>query len=384
MTPELLDRYLAGEASAAERLTVDAWIGKHEIREDLVAALRGCGNVDTEQWLRRVKASFVAEAPPNVPATRGDRRAIGGQKRGGQDLFGYVEARRVHLGERSLRTKSLPPIKKLQHVSIMAIVALVLALGAVSLRRMGVASSTPAALTYSTYATHNGQIAHVTLADSTRVTLAPNSHVGVASDFPVHRDITLMGEAYFEVASHRGAPFLVHTGRITTRALGTAFDVTHYTDDRDVRVVVANGKVTVATPRNAAVALVPRTLAHVTDSTTLVTAIDDAASYSAWTQGMLEFHDVAVHDVLRTVGRWYGIRLQLTDSTLSNQRIDTFLSFTNVHDVIKKLEEVLSVTATDAKNGESIILQPRTQKVRPASLRRDESKEFPFHAEVGR
>ena len=65
-----------------------------------------------------------------------------------------------------------------------------------------------------------------------------------------NRKITLEGEAYFQVASNKKRPFIVNTGETSVKVLGTSFNVNAYKDNREVRVVLDEGKVVFATGGN--------------------------------------------------------------------------------------------------------------------------------------
>jgi len=237
------------------------------------------------------------------------------------------------------------------------------------------------------YATGAGQRMTITLADRTRITLAPRTSLTVAAGFgDANRDVALSGRAYFEVDHTNGHPFVVHTEHVTTRVLGTAFDVTHYADDPDVRVIVSTGKVAMTSPTHRAVVLVPVMTGHVTDSTALVMSGSDLATSRAWTRGILEFHDTPTADVLRAVSQWYGIRFELADTTLAAQRVTTFLNYTNTADVLVTLETVLNVTASSVTtpHGQVVTLRPKRPAVSPNRRRTNRSEIFSPNTEVGR
>ena len=97
------------------------------------------------------------------------------------------------------------------------------------------------------YQTGVMQRAIVRLADGSRVTLAPQTTLTVASGFGADtRTVSLRGEAYFDVASGSRAPFIVNAGHVRARVLGTAFDVRSYTDEHDVRLAVVSGRISVS------------------------------------------------------------------------------------------------------------------------------------------
>jgi len=240
-----------------------------------------------------------------------------------------------------------------------------------------------------TYATAVGQRASVTLPDGSRILLAPRTTLTLDAAFGHDaRTVTLSGEAWFEVTSRHGAPFIVRTGVVRTRVLGTQFDVRHYADDRDVRIAVAQGKVVVSSTsrRHVSATLSAGVAASITDSTALTTSIVDMTEYTGWTHDQLEFANTLLPDVLTTVGRWYGYRFRLADSTLAHERLTATFDYASKPDVIKALEALLSVSATlEPRGADTVVTLRRRGRTTTAPPRRhDTLSTFSTSMEVGR
>jgi ferric-dicitrate binding protein FerR (iron transport regulator) len=83
----------------------------------------------------------------------------------------------------------------------------------------------------------------LTLSDGSKVLLHKNAHIDFNPAFSGKtREVTLVGEAYFDIR-HDTRPFIVHTGRITTTVLGTAFNINAH--EKGFTVTVLKGKVKV-------------------------------------------------------------------------------------------------------------------------------------------
>lgn len=83
----------------------------------------------------------------------------------------------------------------------------------------------------------------IELSDGTLVWLNAGSKIHYAADFGQRlREIYLEGEGYFEVKSDKEHPFLVHTQGLTTRVLGTKFNVKAY-NPKAIEVTLVEGKV---------------------------------------------------------------------------------------------------------------------------------------------
>jgi ferric-dicitrate binding protein FerR (iron transport regulator) len=219
-------------------------------------------------------------------------------------------------------------------------------LGVIALRALG--GDMPVTADQRVYATTAGQRATLTLADGSRVTLAPQTTLTVPGDFGTERRaITLTGEAYFDVMSRR-APFTVQTGTVRTHVLGTRFVVAHYADDHDVRVAVASGKVSVTamTAKRPSVTLTAGTVGHVTDSTATAATADDVTVYTDWVNGRMRVYNASVPELLRAFEHWYGYQFRLTDSTLVRGRYTTTFDGMTSAEALTALKRLLNVTMT--------------------------------------
>ncbi|MCF2487913.1 FecR family protein [Dyadobacter sp. CY347] len=86
----------------------------------------------------------------------------------------------------------------------------------------------------------------IILADGSSVLLQPNSRITYPSQFEGNkREVFLSGEAFFEVAKNPDKPFYVYAHTLATKVLGTSFKVSAFEGDKEVKVVVKTGKVSV-------------------------------------------------------------------------------------------------------------------------------------------
>jgi len=86
----------------------------------------------------------------------------------------------------------------------------------------------------------------VVLEDGTEVVLKPESSLSYPEHFEKKsRVVYLSGEAFFNVTHHAARPFLVYTGELVTRVLGTSFHVKSDHATKSVEVSVVTGRVSV-------------------------------------------------------------------------------------------------------------------------------------------
>jgi ferric-dicitrate binding protein FerR (iron transport regulator) len=93
------------------------------------------------------------------------------------------------------------------------------------------------------------QVKKVDLSDGSRVWLQDNSRLVIADDFgKATRQVILTGEAFFDVAKDKTRPFIIYSQEVTTRVVGTSFNIKAYEKDATVEVSVVSGKVSVQSP----------------------------------------------------------------------------------------------------------------------------------------
>jgi transmembrane sensor len=87
----------------------------------------------------------------------------------------------------------------------------------------------------------------IVLADGTKVWINENSELEYPDGFHgVTRQVSLRGEAFFDVAYNPSMPFVITTGKVKTTVLGTQFNIRALTSENSVTVTVKKGKVQVA------------------------------------------------------------------------------------------------------------------------------------------
>lgn len=161
------------------------------------------------------------------------------------------------------------------------------------------------------------------LADGSLVHLNSMSSVR----FPVafmgeQREVELHGEAWFEVSANTQNPFVVHTRHYDVEVVGTAFNVSSYDDDRLASTTLAEGGVKIG-----GVALSPgEQYCFDTQSGTGTIEQVSAAMASAWRTGRLMFRDQRLEDIMRTLGRWYGVQIEYADPTARDMRFGMSLT----------------------------------------------------------
>lgn len=150
----------------------------------------------------------------------------------------------------------------------------------------------------------------LSLSDGTRVWL--NS--GSSLVFPVRfgdgpREVTISGEACFDVAHDAARRFVVHADTVSVSVYGTAFNLSAYADEGTIETTLLRGSVEVRSGRRR-VMLEPGQQARVKREGTIFDVREvPAEDYTAWTRGIFAFNDETLASICRKLSRWYNVEI---------------------------------------------------------------------------
>lgn len=183
-----------------------------------------------------------------------------------------------------------------------------------------------------------GEKRQVELPDGTVLVLNSCSRVRYPHHFTGDiRGVELEGEGYFQVARNEAMPFIVKTGRLDVRVLGTRFDVKSYSTDEIISVSVESGKVQVDLPE-AMMRLTAKEHVMINTVSGEYSKTKEERGVAAWTTGSLLFHCTPIRDVAKELERVYNCRITFA----TGQKFDNLI--TGEHDN-KSLDSVLKSIA---------------------------------------
>ncbi|MEQ8553133.1 MAG: FecR domain-containing protein [Cyclobacteriaceae bacterium] len=160
----------------------------------------------------------------------------------------------------------------------------------------------------------SGQKITTILPDGTKVKLNSESKLIVPEQFELdRREVELQGEAFFEVVENRNAPFIVKSGDMEVKVLGTSFNVSAYQDDKLLKVGVKTGKVEVkgiGETKEYTVTLLPNDMSTWDPEQNQLekNEIGNTDAIFGWTDQKLVFENHSLPAVLNTLSKWYGVK----------------------------------------------------------------------------
>lgn len=183
--------------------------------------------------------------------------------------------------------------------------------------------------------------------------------------YPTHfsgntREVTLIGEAYFDVIKDQKRPFIIHTSKFTTSVLGTSFNIKAYENAISHEVAVVTGKVLVSVKednmRIKEVILLSNQKAIFSQIEKSRIELKDVAhaDYSALAKSRLVFKETSLGDVINVLNLAHNTKISLSNDNMKNCLITADLSRETLEMSIEILSKVINAEFT--KKGDEIIL----------------------------
>jgi len=289
----LLPKVFAGEASGAENRLIEEWLAASPDNRagyeaflklwNLTSAASEHGEINIDEEWRKIESVI----------TPGRRRLIS-------------------------------PARFLQ---IAASVILVSALAFLGLKLTGVRSEKAP----------SDQLSSLVLPDGSAIFLNAGSRISYKKGFGItHRNLTLKGEAFFEVKRAEGLPFRISAGEVMVRVTGTKFNVRAF-HGGNAMVTVTEGKVVLYDAgESTEISLVTGETGNYNHKSRLINKeLTKDRNELAWKTRIIDFRNTPLSDVAEILKNTYHHRVNL-DPSLKNCTVT--VQFDN-----QSLEAVLSV-----------------------------------------
>ncbi|MEZ2440833.1 FecR family protein [Chitinophaga sp. RCC_12] len=198
------------------------------------------------------------------------------------------------------------------------------------------------ALVYEEVLAPAGKRVRLVLEDSTEVWLNNGSKLKYPVAFTGNtRELYVEGEACFDVTRRDQQPFIVHSGDVAVKVLGTVFNIQAYQQSQ-LAVTVVSGKVSVAAGTTSLGILHPnQKLEYEAASRQAKIVTVNAASLLAWKKGELIMDNVTMEQAAAIIGRWYNVQVELGNDAIRNCRFSlSFLHGENIGEVMKMICEL--------------------------------------------
>jgi ferric-dicitrate binding protein FerR (iron transport regulator) len=194
---------------------------------------------------------------------------------------------------------------------------------------------------YTTIISGKGVRKQICLPDGTKVWLNSESNLSFDNEMTqkITRDVTLVGEAFFEVAHDKKHPFIVHTEKMAIKVLGTEFNVMAYPNDKQATATLIRGSIELSVNKfpQQKIILKPSerfamidnkknqdgesketgTFENVTLKLENLSPIKvqgtEYIAETAWVDNKLVFKNESFSELVPKLERWFNVRIKIDD-----------------------------------------------------------------------
>ena len=239
--------------------------------------------------------------------------------------------------------------------------------------------------------TKNGSKTNLVLPDGTKVWLNSGSQLTYDKTYGNKlREVSLTGEAYFDVVKNPERPFLIHTRKMDIKVVGTAFNVKCYPGEKTTETSLVRGSIEVTLKdREEKIMLKPnekliinnnddvrvKDKAAVKAEKTTVQAekpiislshltllpVDNTIIETAWVQNRLVFSGESFEDVALKMERWYNVKIEFADEKLKEEKLTGNFEKETMVEALNALQLVAPFSYT-IKNDQVIIFKNNNSK----------------------
>lgn len=199
---------------------------------------------------------------------------------------------------------------------------------------------------------------YIRLQDGSTVLLNEGSQLEYPDSFTtMTREVTLTGEAYFDIKHNAARPFIVHTGNVSTTVLGTAFNIKAYPAQKQVTITVTRGKVKVSDDKKILGVLTPNeSIAVDLDNKSYRQEKVNAEDAVSWKKQYLVLDNISLEEAAILIDNKYHVEISFAKEALKQCRISaTFLNNENLEQVLTVVTAVVDAAYTVQPNDQVII-----------------------------
>ncbi len=139
-----------------------------------------------------------------------------------------------------------------------------------------------------------------------------------------NRKVEIKGEAYFDVSKDKKRPFIVSTGNIQIKVLGTQFNVESYPKDDYIKTTLIEGSVSVSNRQNDdTIVLLPNESALFckTSETLQKEYNENVKDIIAWKEGKLIFNNETMNMIAVDLSHYFNVSIIIQDPSLKEYRV---------------------------------------------------------------
>jgi transmembrane sensor len=205
-----------------------------------------------------------------------------------------------------------------------------------------------------------GEKSIIVLPDSSKVWLNGGTILRTNRNFGItNRKVELSGEAYFEVTKNHRTPFVVVTGPMNVRVLGTKFNVSAYADQELIETTLKEGVIELSPTTKGVFRkfIMKKDEIAVFDRTTskMLLGTTDVETKLAWKNNQLIIENENYLRVFRKLENWYGVKFTFENAPKTEPNYSMTIKTESLREILE-LISIITPIKYEIK-GENVAIQ---------------------------
>ena len=185
----------------------------------------------------------------------------------------------------------------------------------------------------------------LTLSDGSRVWLNSESTLSYPVAFnQTTREVTLQGEAYFQIQPDPKRPFVVQTAGMQVAVLGTEFNL-NTRKKENIQTALVQGKIQIIASNGNRLILKPGQIAETDGINGNIQILkENILQHISWQKGRFYFEEANMQEIMNELALWYDVEVEFQNEKL---RYETFSGYLlrgeTIESILKKIEQTTYV-----------------------------------------
>lgn len=327
----LMVRYFSGEASPEEIESLSLWLSSDPLNKRSFEEYR-------QIWLITAKDSFSSntDLDEQWEIFKAKVKISNEQRPAEEKPAEYMPINTLNKGKvRSLNV----PLMAAASLALMVLIAGVLHFTVLRTHMINVV------------AVNNNR--EVLLPDGSEIILATGSSLEYPETFKGEaRKVNITGKAHFSVAHDKERPFIVSTGDVNIKVLGTQFNVNTKVSSEMMSVVLERGKVSLYfTDTRKSIILEPGERADINVvEKNIVKADNTDKNYNAWLTKTIQFENTPLSVIASTLSQTYGEEVRLNNDQPAGCTLTATFKDQSLDEVLKVIQATLDIRVIQKDN----------------------------------
>ncbi|GAA5033487.1 anti-sigma factor [Marivirga lumbricoides] len=196
----------------------------------------------------------------------------------------------------------------------------------------------------------------ITLPDSSVVNLNIQSKLVYNNDFKHNRNLSLSGEAFFEVEKKENLPFIIQAGKLEVKVVGTSFYIIARENDNFIEVGVKSGIVEVKEKASGELITLKKgeSLTYNKNSQSFKRSESFSNNQLFWKTGVLEFDNQPLNQVFLALEKAYEKEIIYQETEVKNCIFTGRFKNATLKEIIDQLQISFNI---EASMGEKVVIR---------------------------